>query len=387
MSNGDQKSAAARYLRKLSHGVPAAETSGLESVAEESLGPDHAEEAHALAVATLERESGRKLDDASKKELDRVFLTDGKEALGRLMNEGAEAELTEQHEDALEAIVEVDGSRPTLMFSEDDALDLEDERLRSWKAVTRKFLQQISRVAGSVGRIDLDGRHQGTGFVISDGLILTNRHVLQALATQKRSGEWEFLGEPSITFDANPERSWKRKLRIRKKVIRTGPQPIDRQSIDYRKLDFAVLECEVSDRDHLPEPLLLESDADKIAVGRPIFTIGYPAKPGHGTYESDVLQKLFDYKYGVKRFAPGEIDRGLGSPADGTGETVFTHDSTTLGGNSGSCVVDFGNDGRLVVGLHFAGAPKKANFAHSNARLHETLGDLALSWKEWLPPV
>jgi hypothetical protein len=50
-------------------------------------------------------------------------------------------------------------------------------------------------------------------------------------------------------------------------------------------------------------------------------------------------------------------------------------------------VVDLGNDGRLVVGLHFAGAPKKANFAHSNARLHETLGDLALSWKEWLPPV
>jgi V8-like Glu-specific endopeptidase len=238
-----------------------------------------------------------------------------------------------------------------------------------------------------VGRIDLDGTHQGTGFVVTDGWILTNRHVLQALAKQKSSGEWEFLGEPSITFDADPGKSRKRRLKIRKKVIRTGTQQIERHAIDYKKLDFAVLECEASDEEHLPDPLLLESDADKIAVGRPIFTIGYPAKPGYGTYESDVLQKLFQYRYGVKRFAPGEIDRGLGTADEGTGETVFTHDSTTLGGNSGSCVVDLGNDGRLVVGLHFAGAPKKANFAHSNARLHETLGDLGLSWKEWLPPV
>jgi V8-like Glu-specific endopeptidase len=381
------RSTAARYLRKLSHGVPAAATGALESAAAESIGADHAEEAHARALETIERESGRKLDTASKEELDRVFLSDGKEALGRLKNEGPDAELSERHEDALEAIVEVDGSRPTLMFSEDDHVDLEDGTLGQWKGVTAKFLEQISRVAASVGRVDLDGKHQGTGFVITDGLILTNRHVLQALATQKQSGEWQFLGEPSITFDANPDKSRKRRVKIRKKVIRTGTQPIDRHAIDYKKLDFAILECEVSDEDRLPEPLLLESDADKVAVGRPIFTIGYPANPGYGAYASDVLQKLFQYRYGVKRFAPGEIDRGLGTAADGTGETVFTHDSTTLGGNSGSCVVDLGNDGRLVVGLHFAGAPKKANFAHSNALLHETFGDLGLSWKEWLPPV
>jgi V8-like Glu-specific endopeptidase len=86
----------------------------------------------------------------------------------------------------------------------------------------------------------------------------------------------------------------------------------------------------------------------------------------------------------VKRFAPGEIDRALGSAADGTGETVFAHDATTLGGNSGSCVVDLGNDGRLVVGLHFAGIPKHANYAHANARLRAQLADLGFTWKAWI---
>jgi hypothetical protein len=128
----------------------------------------------------------------------------------------------------------------------------------------------------------------------------------------------------------------------------------------------------------------LESDADKVTAGRPIFTIGYPAEPRAGIYTSEVLNRLFRHRYGVKRFAPGEIERGLGSAADGTGETVFAHDATTLGGNSGSCVVDFGNDGRLVVGLHFAGAPKIANYAHANARLRVTLAQLGLTWKDWL---
>ncbi len=387
MPQSDGRSASARYLRKLSHGVAAASTGAVESATAESLTSEHAEEAHARAIEAIEQESGRKLDSASREELERLFLGDGKEAIARLKNEGAEAELTDRHQDALEAIVEVDGSRPTLVFSEEDRIDLEDKTLGQWKGVAKKFVDQISRVASAVGRIDLDGSHQGTGFVVADGFILTNRHVLQGLATERKNGEWEFVGQPSITFDANPEKSRKRQLGIRKKVIRTGLEPIDRRSIDYRKLDFAVLECEVSEKQHLPEPLVLESDADKVAVGRPIFTVGYPAKPGYDTYDSDVLAKLFQYRYGVKRFAPGEIDRSLGSDAEGTGDTVFAHDSTTLGGNSGSCVVDLGNDGRLVVGLHFAGAPKKANYAHSNARLQETLADLGLAWKEWIPPV
>jgi V8-like Glu-specific endopeptidase len=380
------ESSAARFLRKMSHGVAAASTGAVESATAESLTEDHAEEAHARAIEAIERESGRALDPASRAELDQVFLKDGKEAIERLRNDGPEAALTDENEDALEAIVMVDGSRPTLALSEDDRVNLADEGLGQWKGVVKTFAEQIARVASSVGRIDLDHRHQGTGFAVGGGLVLTNRHVLQALARQRSSGEWEFVGEPTISFDANPDESRKRELKIRKRVIRTGPEPIDNHTIDYNKLDFAVLECEPSEEVSFPRPLFLESDAEKIMAGRPIFTVGYPAKPAYGVYDGDVLRKLFQYRYGMKRFAPGEIDRGLGTAADGTGETVFAHDSTTLGGNSGSSVVDLGNDGRLVVGLHFAGAPKKANYAHANARLHDVLGELGLTWKEWVQP-
>ena len=63
---------------------------------------------------------------------------------------------------------------------------------------------------------------------------------------------------------------------------------------------------------------------------------------------------------------------------------VVHHDATTLGGNSGSCVVDFSDDGLLVVGLHFAGLKGTENYAHSNAALRDSLVDIDLSWKDWL---
>ncbi|MGH9324201.1 MAG: trypsin-like serine peptidase, partial [Vicinamibacteria bacterium] len=289
MTDASKKTAAQRYLRKLSHGVAAARTGALESATAEAMSPDHAEEARERATAAIERESGRELDSRSREELDKLFLRDGKEAIERLKNEGAEAELTDEHEDALEAIVMVDGSRPTIVVSMEDRVDLEDESLGQWKAAVKKFGDRIAGVASAVGRIDLDGDHQGTGFAVKEGMILTNRHVLQALARQTSSGEWEFRGEPTITFDADPGKSRGRQLKIRKEVVRSGPEPIDRLAIDYNKLDFALLRCEPSDAERFPEPLFLESDADKIAVGRPIFTIGYPAKPPYGVYESDAL--------------------------------------------------------------------------------------------------
>ena len=350
----------------------------------EALSPAHAEEAFERAIRTIERESGAPVDPASRAALERLIREDGARAIGQLKREGAGARLTGREEDALEAIVEVDGSRPTLAVSDEDHVDAADEGLRQWRGAVKDFAAPISRVASAVGRIDLDGEHKGTGFVVKEGLVLTNRHVLQQIAVQRGPGDWEFRGAPTITFDASPDTSRSRQFSIRS-VAFAGPDAIDPRGVDYEKLDVAVLECAPSGGAAFPAPLLLESDADKIAEGRPIFTIGYPAEPRAGAYDDDVLERLFRYRYGVKRFAPGEIDRGLGSASARTGETVFAHDATTLGGSSGSCVVDLGNDGQLVVGLHFAGIPKQANYAHANARLRTTLADLGLRWKAWIP--
>jgi phosphatidylserine/phosphatidylglycerophosphate/cardiolipin synthase-like enzyme len=65
------------------------------------------------------------------------------------------------------------------------------------------------------------------------------------------------------------------------------------------------------------------------------------------------MQELYKGRFDVKRAAPG-FTTGLES-----GTT--THDCTTLGGNSGSVVIDL-STGR-AVGLHFAGRYKENNFA------------------------
>lgn len=383
MSTKKDNEAAARYLRKLSYtsSVPSAES--VEAAADVSLSEHRAEKAVDQAVHVIRRESGRPPDGDEVAELKRLLLQDGTEAMRRLQEDGERAELTAGMVEALEAIVEVDGSRPTLEFSESDRLDLADTTLGDWRDVTRQYHDQISRVAAAVGRIDLDGAHQGTGFMVKPGIVLTNRHVLQELA-EPSGGTWQFKGEPSITFDADPKNHRARQFKLKPKVLRAGAEYIDPHVLDYNKLDYALLECEPHESLPFPEPLPLESDADKVAVGRPVYVLGYPARPKPGLYQSSVLQLLFKYRYGVKRYAPGEIDRAFGTAAGKTGETVFTHDATTLGGNSGSCVVDLGNDGRLVVGLHFAGRAKTENYAHSGARLRTELDAFALDWRAWI---
>lgn len=385
MSVSTGNEVATRYLRKLSsYGTSAAGAGAFETAAAEALSEERAEEAVERAVLVIQRESGRAPDANELAELERVLLQDGKEAMRRLQEQGTGADLTPAMAEALEAIVEVDGSRPTLELSENDRIDLQDPTLGIWRDVASDYHEQITRIASAVGRIDLDGGHRGTGLMVKEGIVLTNRHVLQELAQQASDGTWEFLGQPSITFDADPMTHRRRQFRIKNKVLQAGAQHIDRLNIDFNKLDYAILECEPHENLPFPEPLQLESDADKVAVGRPIYVLGYPAKPKPGLYESSVLQRLFKYRYGVKRFAPGEIDRAFGTATDSNGETVFTHDSTTLAGNSGSCVVDLGNDGRLVVGLHFAGYVKTANFAHSSARLRKELEAFDLGWKAWI---
>jgi NAD(P)-dependent dehydrogenase (short-subunit alcohol dehydrogenase family) len=65
--------------------------------------------------------------------------------------------------------------------------------------------------------------------------------------------------------------------------------------------------------------------------------------------------------YAVKRLQPGKV-RGRGStPSFGKKVSVGTHDSSTLGGNSGSAVID-PRTGH-VVALHFAGIYLKENYA------------------------
>ena len=377
----DNYKAASRLYRKLHKGGEAA-SGGLEAVSgppEPDLSDARAYDAFERAKKIAQHEWGSALDPDLIRMLEKIYLQDGVAGLEQLRDAGEDAVLTGEQRGGLEAVVQTDGSRPTLQFAEDGSFDTHAEILNSWQATAQKYCGEIREIASSVGRID-GGReynrtfHKGTGFVIKDNLVLTNRHVLQQIA-RHRNGEWKFHGRaPTITFDANPNLSRSLEFHI-KRVVLAGPDRI-RVPLNYTRLDFAVLECEVSSGSSFPLPLTLHNNADGIKEAQYVYTIGYPAKPEDGVYEPSVLSLLFQTIYGVKRFAPGEIDEEVGTVAP----TVFAHDATTLGGNSGSCIVDLEDNGKLVVGLHFAGFAEDANYAHAFAKLQDSLWHLDLAW-------
>jgi endonuclease G, mitochondrial len=99
--------------------------------------------------------------------------------------------------------------------------------------------------------------------------------------------------------------------------------------------------------------------------GRDVVVIGYPALDPRNDLK--LQTRIFRGQYNIKRLQPGKLkeERLVGSFAREV--EAVTHDSSTLGGNSGSAVIDVRTG--HVVGLHFAGIYLDANFAVPSVEL------------------
>jgi hypothetical protein len=91
-----------------------------------------------------------------------------------------------------------------------------------------------------------------------------------------------------------------------------------------------------------------------VTEGRKVYAVGYPAQD---PFNPDPLSeyKLFQGIFNVKRLQPGQVLQVL------TDKDTVLHDCSTLGGNSGSCLVDLATN--QVVGLHYAGYHRRTNLA------------------------
>ena len=100
----------------------------------------------------------------------------------------------------------------------------------------------------------------------------------------------------------------------------------------------------------LPSPISLAEftpqEKDQVAV------IGYPARDSR-IPEQDLMLSIFGDIYNKKRLAPGQLI--------GVSPKEILHDCSTLGGNSGSVVLDLKTG--TAVGLHFAGRFLQSNSA------------------------
>jgi Trypsin-like peptidase domain len=275
----------------------------------------------------------------------------------------------------LEAIVRTDGSRPTFLIRE-GIVDRQSSPIGTWGPALDGDATDLEAVIACVGRIDdpanLIAGYDGTGFLVAPNLILTNRHVLQAIGWKNNDGTWGLTD--GLTIDFGHEFRGRvsvgpRKLR---RVAFAGPDLIDLHGpVDHAKLDLAAIEIEPA---AATPPTLLSVDAspDWAATGATdVYTIGYPFKPPLGEYKPKLLEQLFQQTYGCKRLAPGETLRSKRTTQGWTS----AHDATTLGGNSGSVVVVAGR-AVIAAALHYGGNPAEPaeNWGHVLGRVLDTAG-------------
>jgi S1-C subfamily serine protease len=196
--------------------------------------------------------------------------------------------------------------------------DLKDE----WSG----FRDRVKPLLPSIGRIETRaGRHIGTGFLVADGVLATNRHVLDALTY---GAEVLAPGGAQVVF------RWE----IGSPNTRDDVVPIQGVAAIHPKLDMVLLSVA-----KLGRPAV-EIEPVAVSVATRVATIGYPAEdPVNNPL---FLSGVFGGQFGVRRAA-------LGEALDGTEAPSLYHDCSTTQGNSGSPIFSLASG--KVAGIHRAG--------------------------------
>jgi endonuclease G, mitochondrial len=274
-------------------------------------------EVRARAAETIRESVGEGVGDDEMSGLETIVLRTGRPVLAILNNE------------------------PQLVFQETES--------EVWKDRLIRARDGINHAIRAVGRIELENNPRfewvGTGWLVTENIIVTNRHVASEFAKGDgrrftfRSGSF---GKMSASIDFLQEvNSSKTEVFEIQEVLHiepdTGP-------------DISFLRVKAKNGRKLATPIALSKSTsapkDQVAV------IGYPARDSR-IPEVDLMERIFGNVYNKKRLAPGQLIA--------LGANEIQHDCSTLGGNSGSVVLNLKSG--EAVGLHFSGRFLKANFA------------------------
>ena len=262
------------------------------------------------------------------------------------------ADLAPEQAHALEAII-LPRYRPALNVVDDTY----DEPPWPWGHLGEDaYRDRIEAAIPSVGRVELPTRpwipYGGTAFVVGPGLLMTNRHVAEIFARG--------LGRERLRYvTGDAEVDFKREVSSRKRIVVevTGVEMI------HPFWDMAVLRVEGLDDDQRPLTLSVQHPDD--LAGADVAIIGYPAQDSRN--DAQLQSQIFGGRFGIKRMQPGKLTGIRRAASFGNQVDAFTHDSSTLGGNSGSAVIDCTTG--EIVGLHFAGRYLDANYAVPTSEL------------------
>lgn len=267
--------------------------------------------------------------------------------------------------EAIVAIIESE-TRPPLLIVKDQIItdgsyqiDNDYERQDLLRGEFKARLEMRSLSVGAVDLIHADSRNYcGTGSLVAPNIVLTNRHVAEAFLVRERDLQWKLKHTLRGGMDLGPASPMLNFLRQqdtmgRREVVIEAPLYIARSG----EPDMAFFRCQDVDL----EPL--QFDMSDIVQGLPIGVIGYPAWDGMRN-SSSLMGQLFKHIYGVKRFSPGEVDAVVDT-------ALIKHDCTTLGGNSGSPLINL--ETGEVVGLHYSG-----RYGEENRAVHARIAAAAL---------
>lgn len=312
----------------------------------------------------------------------RQIVNEGGEALRRL----ADNVLQEEQVDGLEAIVRTDGTRPSFLVR-DDGVDLDSSPIGDWGNRLQLSENALRQAVTCIGRIDVPGTtvgYMGTGFLVQENLLITNRHVLQVSANQAADGSWKFKEGAAIDFGHELNGVETVNRRTLSNVLFAGSKEILFNKIDHQKLDLALIELAPSNSFRPPRDYLSLLARPDFQTDAQIFTIGYPGSPPFGQYTPTLLEQLFQKTFGYKRLAPGQIMQSQQNVSSWT----VTHDATTLGGCSGSAILVAGREG-VAAALHYGGrtANPRENWGHvlldvleqTNGKSSRTLREILIS--------
>jgi S1-C subfamily serine protease len=254
------------------------------------------------------------------------------------------------------------GAAALLTFQKRPALLVQDDKFMEaqppWQDELGRLRKRIERTLPRVGRVAIEGLDgvpwAGTGWLAAPGLIMTNRHVVKRFAEPASGNRWKIQSGLAARIDFSEEEKdapgWD--------ASRTFDVPADAQIVVHPEADLALVPVAGANRGPqpqlLPTPLVLASGGSAVTEGRKVYAVGYPAQD---PFNPDPLSeyKLFQGIFNVKRLQPGQVLQVLPDQ-----DTVL-HDCSTLGGNSGSCLVDLATN--QVVGLHYAGYHRRTNLA------------------------
>jgi endonuclease G len=262
--------------------------------------------------------------------------------------------------------------RPVLAVVNDAArLQFEDADSEVWRERLTSARDLLARAIRAAGRIEVENHDLdwlGTGWLVADDIVVTNRHVASEFARRRGDGfvmRQGFGGRMAARIDFREEIGGTEAREFRLSEVlhvedEDGP-------------DVAFLRVEQVSGDSLATPIPLSRTAPK--PRQQVAVIGYPARDSR-IPDQDLMEKIFGNVFDKKRLAPGQV-KGLEGG-------LLLHDCSTLGGNSGSVVLDL--DSGEALALHFSGRFLVANFAVPAQTVGELLRGVQEGTLRRVPP-